>query len=59
MTIHYRNKAGKTRFISGVIHLNHVSDNLWIASMPNGTELKLLTFRIQGIYHEDRPEEQK
>ena len=52
MTVHYQNAKGEEVFISGVLHLQN-NDGVLAATMKSGAELKLVTCRIEGIYHKD------
>lgn len=53
MTVHYQNGSGEEVFLSGVVHLQNIDNDKWIALLKNDKELTLLTCRIEGIYHED------
>jgi len=53
MTVHYQNRNGEEVMISGVVHLQNVDDNIFIALMEEDKELKLLVSGIEGIYHEN------
>jgi len=53
MTIHYQNKHGEEMMISGIVHLQNVDNENWVALTSNDKELCLKADRIEGIYHED------
>ncbi len=53
MTIHYQKANGDEVMLSGVIHLQNMDDNKWVALMDDDRELTLLTCRIEGIYHKE------
>ena len=49
MKIHYLNSKGQERFIDGVIHLQNVDNEHFIALMENGKELALRVGGIEGV----------
>lgn len=49
MKIHYQNLSGDERFIDGVIHLQNMDNEHFMALMENGKELKLRISGIEGI----------
>ncbi len=53
MKIHYLNNAGDEVFLTNIIYLQNVDNNVFIALLKNGKELTLFVDKIEGIYSEE------
>lgn len=59
MKIHYLNAAGEEKMIDGVVHLQNVDNETFIATIEGGKELTLRVSRIEGVADMDMLEKKE